>query len=45
MLMRHGLRQYYGSQISNRALYLVHDPANLKKRREAIGLQPIEDYE
>ena len=44
MLMRHGLRQYYGSQISNGALYPVHDSANLNKRREAIGLQPIEDY-
>lgn len=44
MLMRHGLRQYYGSQISDGGLYPVHDPANLNKRREAIGLQPIEDY-
>lgn len=44
MLMRHGLRQIYGSQITNDGLYPVHDPENLNKRRAEIGLQPIEDY-
>ena len=44
MLMRHGLRQIYGSQITNDGLYPVHDPENLNKRRAEIGLQPIEEY-
>jgi hypothetical protein len=49
VLMKQGKGQLYGSQIvddenGNPTLYTVEDPANIGKRRAAVGLPPISEF-
>ena len=48
ILVAEGKEQMYGTEIVSGAdgpmLYPVHDPQNIDKRREAVGLPPILDY-
>lgn len=44
LLMYHGYKQIYGSQITGGGLYDLEDPANVNERRAAIGLGTIEEY-
>ncbi len=42
LLMSHGYPQIYGTQIGRRGLYEVTDIENVNKRRDAVGLKPLE---
>lgn len=47
--MGNGEKQLYGSQITQNdqgelVVYPIEDEANVNKRREEVGLQPLEDY-
>jgi hypothetical protein len=44
MLMEEGKPQLYGSQIKNGKLYDLESPETVNKRRQEMGLEPIEDY-
>ncbi|WP_412986022.1 DUF6624 domain-containing protein [Pontimicrobium sp. IMCC45349] len=44
MLMEEGKPQLYGSQIKNGKLYNLESPETVNKRRQEMGLEPIEDY-
>ena len=44
MLMDEGKPQIFGSQIKNGKLYDLESPENVNKRRQEMGLEPIEDY-
>lgn len=44
LLMFHGYKQVYGTQINIEGLYNMEDPTNVNKRRTAVGLGPIEEY-
>lgn len=44
LLMFHGHKQVYGTQITVKGLYDMEDPANVNKRRATVGLGPIEEY-
>ncbi|MEM9920163.1 MAG: tetratricopeptide repeat protein [Bacteroidota bacterium] len=50
ILMRNGKPQKYGSQVTTdkatgkRHFHEIMDPANVNKRREEVGLGPIEEY-
>ena len=44
ILMDEGKPQIFGSQIKNGKLYDLEDPKTVNKRRQEMGLEPIEDY-
>jgi hypothetical protein len=44
MLMDEGKPQIFGSQIKNGKLYDLESPETVNKRRQEMGLEPIEDY-
>lgn len=44
LLMYHGYKQIYGSQITNGGLYDLQDPSTVNERRAEMGLGTIEDY-
>ena len=44
LLLQHGYKQIYGSQILNGELYPIASPANVDERRRAVGLGPLKDY-
>jgi hypothetical protein len=44
MLMDEGKPQIFGSQLKNGKLYDLESPENVNKRRQEMGLEPIEDY-
>jgi len=43
MLMNHGYPQIYGSQVIHKSVYKMIDPINVNRRREAVGLETIEE--
>ena len=44
MLMAHGYKQLYGTQIMSGELYKLEDPDNVNERRKEVGMGPIEDF-
>ena len=44
ILMHEGKPQIFGSQIKNGKLYDLESPETVNKRRQEMGLEPIEDY-
>ncbi len=42
LLSRHGFKQWYGTQIFRGRLAKIEDPEHVDKRREVMGLQPID---
>ncbi len=44
LLMQHGYKQLYGTQIISGELYKLEDPDNVNERRTKIGMGVIEDY-
>ncbi len=44
ILMHEGKPQIFGSQIKNGKLYDLESPETVDKRRQEMGLEPIEDY-
>lgn len=44
ILMDEGKPQIFGSQIKNGKLYDLEKPETVNKRRQEMGLEPIEDY-
>ncbi len=44
LLMHFGHKQIYGTQIIREGLYDLEKPSEVNKRREKVGLPPIEEY-
>jgi hypothetical protein len=44
MLMAHGYKQLYGTQIVSGELYKLVDPDKVNERRKEVGMGPIEDF-
>lgn len=44
ILMDEGKPQLYGSQIKDGELYDLEEPKSVNKRRQEMGMEPIEDY-
>jgi len=44
LLMGHGYKQIYGSQISSGVLYDLDDPHNVNQRRASMDLGSIKEY-
>ena len=44
LLMFHGYKQIYGTQVRVSGLYDLEDPTNVNKRRATVGLGPIEEF-
>lgn len=44
MLMRHGYKQLYGTQLLSQQLYKLEDPDNVNKRRAAMGMGKLENF-
>ena len=44
ILLDEGKPQIFGSQIKNGKLYDLEEPETVNKRRQEMGLEPIEDY-
>lgn len=44
MLVRHGYKQVYGTQILSGQLYKLEDPDNVNERRKMMGIGKIEDH-
>lgn len=44
LLMSHGYKQLYGTQIVSGELYKLEDPDNVNERRKAVGMGVIEDF-
>ncbi len=44
LLMEHGYKQVYGTQIISGQLYKLEDPANVNKRRAEVGMDKLENF-
>lgn len=44
ILMNDNLPQIYGTQVMGNSLYKLSDPENVNRRRDSVGLEPIEIY-